>query len=140
MKRLMREAAERGEQGVIHGVGTDIVRVARIGDALTPPRCALSPSASWTPVRARRLPRRPIRPAFLAKRFAAKEAFGKALGTGVAAPATLHAMRRARRPGQAALRVFAGAGRLHAERGPQRPSQPVRRSDYVVAFAVIEKS
>ena len=29
---------------------------------------------------------------FLAKRFAAKEAFGKALGTGVAVPATLHAV------------------------------------------------
>lgn len=30
--------------------------------------------------------------AFLAKRFAAKEAFGKALGTGVRAPATLRAV------------------------------------------------
>ncbi len=34
----------------------------------------------------------PLPAAFLAKRFAAKEAFGKALGTGVRAPATLRAM------------------------------------------------
>ena len=73
---------------MIFGVGTDIVAVARLGklyerhgeravDKL------LAPAERADFVRAAD----PAR--FLAKRFAAKEALGKALGIGVAAPATL---------------------------------------------------
>ena len=76
---------------MIHGIGTDIVRIARVAAALERfgdgfARRILAPAefAQW---QGQREPAR-----FLAKRFAAKEAFGKALGTGVAAPATLQAV------------------------------------------------
>lgn len=73
---------------MIFGVGTDIVAVARIGrlyerhgeralEKLLSPAERAGFDAAKDPAR------------FLAKRFAAKEAFGKALGIGVAKPATL---------------------------------------------------
>ena len=73
---------------MIHGIGTDIVRVERLRTALARhgERFALRILAA-TEVEAWRAHRDPAR--FLAKRFAAKEALGKALGIGVAAPATL---------------------------------------------------
>ena len=73
---------------MIFGVGTDIAAVARIGklyerhgeralEKLLAPAEMADFSKAKDPAR------------FLAKRFAAKEAFGKALGIGVATPATL---------------------------------------------------
>ncbi|MGK2940399.1 MAG: holo-ACP synthase [Immundisolibacter sp.] len=73
---------------MIAGIGVDIVAVARIariveehGDGFA--RRLLAPN-EWPDYEAAR-----DRPAFLAKRFAAKEAFGKALGTGIAEGVTL---------------------------------------------------
>lgn len=73
---------------MIYGVGTDIVEVSRIkasieefGDAFAVRILAESELASYHTSS--------IKPRFLAKRFAAKEAFAKALGTGLRAPATL---------------------------------------------------
>ena len=76
---------------MIHGIGTDIVAVKRLqamwernGDRalarlLAPPEIAEFARAS-------------DKGRFLAKRFAAKEAFAKALGTGVRPPAVLPAI------------------------------------------------
>jgi holo-[acyl-carrier protein] synthase len=74
---------------VIFGVGTDVVEIERIRKALDRwgERFAeriLSPS-ELTRFRNHRQP-----VAYLAKRFAAKEAFTKALGTGIRAPANWH--------------------------------------------------
>lgn len=76
---------------MIHGIGTDIAEVKRFasaierhGDQFAERVLAAGEVADY---HAAADPAR-----FLAKRFAAKEAFGKALGTGVRAPATLHAM------------------------------------------------
>ena len=72
---------------MIFGIGTDIVEVSRIeasinefGDAFARRILAESefPSYQQSHIKAR----------FLAKRFAVKEAFSKALGTGLRAPAT----------------------------------------------------
>ena len=87
MKQLMREAAERWR--MIYGIGTDIVAVAsalqgmweRHGDRAL--EKLLAPQERGDFARAADQGR------FLAKRFAAKEAFSKALGTGVRPPATL---------------------------------------------------
>ena len=73
---------------MITGTGTDIVAVARIGGLYERhgERAAdklLAPAERGDFAKARQ----PAR--FLAKRFAAKEAFGKALGIGVTTPATL---------------------------------------------------
>lgn len=72
---------------MIFGIGTDIVEVSRIeasiekfGDDFAERILAESEMQSYLDSS--------IRPRFLAKRFAAKEAFSKALGTGLREPAT----------------------------------------------------
>ncbi len=76
---------------MIYGIGTDIVAIARMRDSLARhgerfARRLLHP-AELSAFGAAREPER-----FLAKRFAAKEAFAKALGTGLRPPATLAAI------------------------------------------------
>jgi holo-[acyl-carrier protein] synthase len=73
---------------MIRGIGTDVVEIARMdaglarfGDAFA--QRLLAP-AEWAAYRQAANAAR-----FLAKRFAAKEAFAKALGSGLRAPATL---------------------------------------------------
>jgi holo-[acyl-carrier protein] synthase len=71
---------------VIYGVGTDVVEIGRIEKALAHfgerfARRILSES-EFNRFKNHRSPA-----AYLAKRFAAKEAFAKALGTGIHAPA-----------------------------------------------------
>jgi holo-[acyl-carrier protein] synthase len=74
---------------VIFGVGTDVVEIERIQKALErfgdkfAKRILCEPELRR--FRAHRLPAN-----YLAKRFAAKEAFTKALGTGIRAPANWH--------------------------------------------------
>lgn len=75
---------------MIHGIGVDVVLTQRITSALERhgerfARRVLC-QCEWPDFQAA-----PDRGAFLAKRFAAKEALGKAMGTGVRVPATLHA-------------------------------------------------
>jgi holo-[acyl-carrier protein] synthase len=72
---------------MIFGIGTDIVEVARIeasieqfGDEFAERILATSEFTSYQESH--------IKSRFLAKRFAAKEAFAKALGTGLRAPDT----------------------------------------------------
>ncbi len=72
---------------MIFGIGTDIVEVSRIeasiekfGDDFAARILAESEMQSYLDSS--------IKPRFLAKRFAAKEAFSKALGTGLREPAT----------------------------------------------------
>jgi holo-[acyl-carrier protein] synthase len=72
---------------MIYGIGTDIVEVARIeasiaqfGEAFAKRILTNSEMLHYQESQ--------IKARFLAKRFAAKEAFSKALGTGLRAPAT----------------------------------------------------
>jgi holo-[acyl-carrier protein] synthase len=72
---------------MIYGIGTDIVEVSRIeasiaqfGEAFAKRVLADSEMAHYQESH--------IKARFLAKRFAAKEAFSKALGTGLRAPCT----------------------------------------------------
>lgn len=122
---------------MILGIGTDIVAVRRIADFLERHgeralEKVLAPEereecrASADPVR------------FLAKRWAAKEALGKALGTGVRAPAVLPAMAVAHdalgKPGF----VFS------AELAPRFAGLSVHLSisdeqEHAVAFVILEK-
>jgi holo-[acyl-carrier protein] synthase len=74
---------------MIYGIGTDVVEIERIKKALErygerfAKRILCDPEL--TRFASHRLPA-----AYLAKRFAAKEAFTKALGTGIHAPANWH--------------------------------------------------
>ena len=74
---------------MIYGVGTDIVEVARIEKALARfgERFA---KRILCPPELKRFESHKQKANYLAKRFAAKEAFTKALGTGIRAPANWH--------------------------------------------------
>ena len=126
---------------MIHGIGTDIVHVARLKAALERhgDRFAARILAEGDGERAGfRASRDPAR--FLAKRFAAKEAFGKALGTGVAVPATLHAVRVGHDElGKPVYLFDDGLAAYMRERGLTAHLSLSDEADYVVAFALIEK-
>lgn len=74
---------------MIYGVGTDLIEIQRIDRALKrfgerfARRILCEPELGRFRVHKQQV-------AYLAKRFAAKEAFGKALGTGIHAPANWH--------------------------------------------------
>jgi holo-[acyl-carrier protein] synthase len=74
---------------VIFGVGTDVVEIERIKSALERhgERFALR---ILCPPELERFKRHRLPANYLAKRFAAKEAFTKALGTGIKSPANWH--------------------------------------------------
>jgi holo-[acyl-carrier protein] synthase len=123
---------------MIHGIGVDIVQIERIRDALARHGdefalriLAASEHEEW---RASRDPAR-----FLAKRFAAKEAFAKALGTGISPPATLRALAVAHDANGKPGLVYDEHLAAHmAERDLCASLSLSDERDYVVAFAVIE--
>lgn len=74
---------------MIYGVGTDIIEIPRVEQALARFGERFAMRILCEPeLRRFRGHRKPA--AYLAKRFAAKEAFTKALGTGIHAPANWH--------------------------------------------------
>lgn len=126
---------------MIHGIGTDIVQIARLRGALERhgERFAMRILAGDDEREGFRASRDPAR--FLAKRFAAKEAFGKALGTGVAVPATLHAVRVGHDGLGKPLYVYDEGLTAHMrERGLSAHLSLSDEVDFVVAFALIEKT
>lgn len=72
---------------MIYGIGTDIVEVARIAESLERFGYAFA-ERILSKHEMQEFVQSHIQARFLAKRFAAKEAFSKALGTGLRAPAT----------------------------------------------------
>jgi len=74
---------------VIYGVGTDLIEIQRVARVLQRFGDRFARRILCEPeLRRFRAHRQPV--AYLAKRFAAKEAFTKALGTGIHAPANWH--------------------------------------------------
>ena len=125
---------------MIHGIGTDLVQLRRMREALERhgERFALRILAA-SEVEGWRAHRDPAR--FLAKRFAAKEAFGKALGTGVAVPATLHAVAVGHDSLGKPRYVYDERLTLHMENNCLRAHLSITdEDDTVVAFAVIEQA
>ena len=124
---------------MIAGIGVDIVRVNRIeavlsryGDrfarrVLAPPEWAEFESSTR-------------RAHFLAKRFAAKEAMGKAIGTGVRDPVTLHGMWLVRGPlGKPSFAFSAAAAALLERIGVTRHHVSLSdEDDAAVAMVVLE--
>ncbi|OIR02889.1 holo-[acyl-carrier-protein] synthase [mine drainage metagenome] len=72
---------------MIFGIGTDIVEVSRIGASIEEFGEAFA-ARILAESELEHYQQSQIKARFLAKRFAAKEAFSKALGTGLRAPAT----------------------------------------------------
>jgi holo-[acyl-carrier protein] synthase len=74
---------------VIYGVGTDLIEIRRVERVLDRYGERFARRILCEPeLRRFRAHKQPV--AYLAKRFAAKEAFTKALGTGIHAPANWH--------------------------------------------------
>jgi holo-[acyl-carrier protein] synthase len=125
---------------VIHGIGTDIIAVARMEEfRLRHGERGLEKVLAPEERTECRDSKQPAR--FLAKRFAAKEAFGKALGTGVRAPATLPAI----------AVVHDSLGKPFFAFGPELATYMTERHltahlsisderEYAVAFVVLESA
>jgi holo-[acyl-carrier protein] synthase len=124
---------------VIAGVGVDLCARARMARGLArfgerfARRVLAAPE--WSDYE-----RAPHRDAFLAKRFAAKEAFAKAFGTGVRVPATLQAIRVVRdaagRPGFAFDARLSDALEARGITGHHLSLADER--DHALAFVVLE--
>ncbi len=125
---------------MISGVGTDIAAVSRIGrlyerhgeralEKLLAPAEMVDFAKTKDPAR------------FLAKRFAAKEAFGKALGIGVAAPATLPNIAIVHDTlGKPAFDYAAPLARYLAERHLVAHLSISDEAEYALAFVVLESN
>jgi len=123
---------------MLYGIGTDIVAVARIhrmlerhGERLA--RRLLHPAEQDEFARSRDAGR------FLAKRFAAKEAFAKALGTGLRPPAVLGAIGVTHDAyGKPAYLCSEELAEFLDARGLRAHLSISDEQEYVVAFAVLE--
>ncbi len=125
---------------MIYGIGTDIVAVARMADywqrhgergleKMLAPAEREACRASADPGR------------FLAKRFAAKEALGKAFGTGVRAPVLLPEIAVEHDElGKPSLSYGPALAALLAERGLTAHLSISDEQDYAVAFVILEKA
>ena len=124
---------------MIYGIGTDIVYVERLGamyerhgvralEKLLAPAERTDFDCASDPAR------------FLAKRFAAKEAFGKALGTGVRAPATLPAIAVAHDAlGKPVLEFSGELAELMAARRLTAHLSLADEKDLAIAYVILEQ-
>jgi holo-[acyl-carrier protein] synthase len=124
---------------VIYGIGTDICAVARMEGLLAryggrPGRRILTDAEQADLARAHS----PAR--FLAKRFAAKEAFSKAMGTGIRSPVTLRAVGVGHdAQGKPVLEFGPVVAELMAGRRLRAHVSITDEHDFAVAFVVIEQ-
>jgi holo-[acyl-carrier protein] synthase len=124
---------------VIYGVGTDLIEIARVRRALErfgerfARRILCEPELER--FRAHRKPE-----SYLAKRFAAKEAFTKALGTGIHAPANWHGVWvKNLKSGKPVLEYSAALAALLESRGIKRAHLTITdERDIACATVILE--
>ena len=123
---------------MIVGIGTDIVAIARL-EKLYRRHGERALEKLLAPVERAEFERARDPARFLAKRFAAKEAFGKALGIGVAAPATLPNVAVVHDAlGKPAFSYARKLEQLLAQRGLQAHLSISDEHEFAVAFVVLE--
>jgi holo-[acyl-carrier protein] synthase len=129
---------------MIYGIGTDIIQISRIEAALERhgDRFAekiLGPDELEKYKRRKaKVEARGIR--FLATRFAAKEAFSKALGLGMHMPMTWRAVQTLNAPSGKPIAVTSGALKDFMEKNRLTAQVSITdESDYAVAFVIVEK-
>lgn len=125
---------------VIYGIGTDIVAVARMTEYFQ--RHGERGLEKMLAPEERGACRNSTDPArFLAKRFAAKEALGKAFGTGVRSPLLLPAIAVAHDElGKPSFSYSPELAAHFAGRGLAAHLTISDEQDYAVAFVILEKS
>lgn len=123
---------------MIAGIGTDILEIARIEKAMT--RTPKLPQRILTPAEQLRFETVRDKPRFLAKRFCAKEAMAKALGTGIGRGVSWQHMEiRANDDGRPLIELTGGA--LQRAEAMGVLSSHLSYSDekeYVVAFVILD--
>lgn len=129
---------------MIYGIGTDIIRIPRIEQALTRhgerfAEKVLGPEELERYHRRKaKVEARGVR--FLATRFAAKEAFSKAIGLGMHMPMTWRAMQTLNAPSGKPVVVTSGALQAFMEEHNLTAQVTITdESDYAVAFVIVEK-
>lgn len=129
---------------MIYGIGTDIIQISRIEAALARngERFAekiLGPDELEKYRRRKaKVEARGVR--FLATRFAAKEAFSKAIGLGMRMPMTWRAMQTLNAPSGKPVAVTTGALKDFMEQNGLTAQVSITdESDYAVAFVIVEK-
>ena len=128
---------------MIYGIGTDLCDVRRIEHTLQRrgERFALKVLGpqEWAVFteRGRRVRARGVR--YLASRFAAKEAFSKAIGLGMRMPMTWRACEVVKAPsGQPRIALHGALAQWFAESGLRAHVSLTDESDYAAAFVVVE--
>jgi holo-[acyl-carrier protein] synthase len=129
---------------MIYGIGTDIIQIPRIEAALgrNGERFAekiLGPEELEKYRRRKaKVEARGIR--FLATRFAAKEAFSKAIGLGMRMPMTWHAMQVLNAGSGKPVAVASGTLKEFMEQNGLTVQVSITdEADYAVAFVIVEK-
>ena len=125
---------------MIHGIGTDIVAVKRLqgmwerhGDRALEKLLAPQEMADFA--------RAADKGRFLAKRFAAKEAFSKALGTGDRPPAVLPAIAVAHDELGKPILVFCGRlAEMIEHQGLKAHLSLSDEADYAIAYVILERA
>ena len=122
---------------MIAGIGTDILEIARIEKAMA--RTPKLPQRILTPAELERFDAVRDKPRFLAKRFCAKEAMAKALGTGIGRGVSWQHMEvRANEDGRPWMRLTEGAlRRAESMGGVSCHLSYSDEKEYVVAFVIL---
>lgn len=129
---------------MIYGIGTDIIRIPRIEDALArhgerfAERILGTEELEKYRRRKAKVEARGVR--FLATRFAAKEAFSKAIGLGISMPMTWRAMQTLNAPSGKPVVVASGPLKEFMEQNGLTAQVSITdETDYAVAFVIVEK-
>jgi holo-[acyl-carrier protein] synthase len=122
---------------VIYGIGTDLIEIPRVKRVLERFGERFAQRILCEPeLRRFRSHRQPV--AYLAKRFAAKEAFTKALGTGIHAPANWHGVWvQNLRSGKPVLEYTPALAALVAARGIRRAHLTITDEREIASATVI---
>ena len=130
---------------MIYGIGTDIIQISRVEAALQRygdrfAEKVLGPQELEKYHRRKaKVAARGIR--FLATRFAAKEAFSKAIGLGMCMPMTWRSLQTLNAPSGQPIPVADGALKSFMEQhGLSAQISITDEADYAVAFVIVEKT
>jgi holo-[acyl-carrier protein] synthase len=124
---------------VIYGIGTDIVAVKRL-QAMWERSGDKALARLLAPQEIPEFARAPDKGRFLAKRFAAKEAFSKALGTGLRPPAILPAIAVGHDELGKPTLVFSGQlAELIKKQGLVAHLSVSDEAEYAIAYVILER-
>lgn len=129
---------------MVYGIGTDIVQISRVegvlarnGDRFAEKILGLQELEQYL-ARKEKLAARGLR--FLATRFAAKEAFSKAIGLGMNMPMTWQSMQTLNDPSGKPVVIASGALKEFMEaHGLTAQISITDEAEYALAFVIVEK-